>query len=120
MKKYITPDFFIFFNDQALPPYPLDLNAAVTGHSKKFCRVFPISSRLFCYLTCIFKRPSLLLFRFKISHLSPYGGFLGDFMQNGINCEILNLNNRRLGRLKIHKCYIKKSLVLMGETLQKI
>ena len=46
----------------------------VTGHSKMlyFCRVSPISTRLFCYITCIFKRPSLQLFRFKISQFVPF------------------------------------------------
>ena len=39
-------------------------------------------------------------------------------MQKGTNCEILNLNNRRLGLLKVHVIQ-QKSLVLMGKTLQK-
>ena len=38
----------------------------------------------------------------KFHNLSPFGGFLGVFMQKGTNCEILNL---RLGRLKIQKNY---------------
>ena len=55
---------------------------------------------------------------FKFNNLSPFGGFLGVFMQKGANCEVLNLNNRRLGRLKI-PVILQKSLLLMGETLQK-
>ena len=37
-------------------------------------------------------------------------------MQKG-DCEILNLNNLRLGRLKVQCTYIIKKIVLMGETL---
>ena len=38
-------------------------------------------------------------------------------MQKGQNLEILNQNNRRLERLKIH-VISQKSHVLMGETLE--
>ena len=51
--------------------------------------------------------------------MSPFGGFLGVLMQKGTNCEILNLNNKRLWHLKVHVIQ-QKSPVLMGETLQKI
>ena len=46
----------------------------LTGHSKILflCRVSPISTRLSCYIRCIFKRPSLRLFRFKILQFVPF------------------------------------------------
>ena len=46
----------------------------VTGHSKIkfFCMVSPISKILFCYITFAFKRTSLRVFRFKISHSVPF------------------------------------------------
>ena len=49
----------------------------VTGRSKikLFCMVSPISTRLFCYITCIFKRPSLQLLRFQISRFVPFCRF---------------------------------------------
>ena len=80
----------------------------VTGHSKIefFCRVSPISTRLFCYTTFTFKRTSLWLFRSKISQLVPFWiknpQNLSEICKKGTNCEILNLNNWRLGRLKVH------------------
>ena len=45
----------------------------VTGHSKKkkICGDSPISTRLFCCITCTYKRPSLWLFRFKIFTICP-------------------------------------------------
>ena len=71
-----------------------------------FCRVSPISKRLFCYITYTFKRPSLRLFRFKISQSVPFlhifDRFCGFLIKKGTKCEILNLNNRRLVRLKVH------------------
>ena len=45
----------------------------------------------------------------KFQNLSPFSGFLGVFMQKGTHCEILKLNNQRLGRLKIHVILQKKS-----------
>ena len=85
-----------------------------------FCRVSPISTRLFCYITCTFKRPSLRLLRFKISQFVPFlhkfDRFCGVLIKKRAN---LNLSNRRLVRLKVH-VMLQKSLVLMRETLQKI
>ena len=53
----------------------------VTGHSKIlfFCRVSTISPRLFCFITCTFKRPSLQLFRFKISNYVPFCIYIDRF-----------------------------------------
>ena len=47
--------FFIFFL------FSSSFHLQVTGHSKIefFFRVTPISTQLFCYITCTFKRPSL-------------------------------------------------------------
>ena len=51
--------------------YSIKKKFKVTGHSKMFffCRVSPISTRLFCSITCTFKRPSLR----SLHNLSPYG-----------------------------------------------
>ena len=64
-----------------------------------------ISTRIVCYIKCTFKRTSLWLRRFKISRVP----FLIEDLQNvskickkGTNCENLNLNKRRLLRLKVH------------------
>ena len=51
----------------------------------------------------------------KFHNLHIFDRFCGFLIQKGTHCEILHLNNRRLMRLKVH--VIKKSLVLMGETL---
>ena len=96
----------------------------VTGHSIFFWGggVSPISTRLFCYITCSFKRTSLRLFRFEIAQFFPFWienpQNLSEMCKKGSNCQILNQNNRRLGRLKVHVIK-QQSLVLMGETLQK-
>ena len=85
-----------------------------------FCRVSPISARLFCYIACTCKRSSLRLFRFKFHNVTPFWFKIRKSIENikkGTNCEILNLNNRRIGRLKVHFTK-QKSFVLMGETLQ--
>ena len=37
-----------------------------------FCRVSQISTSLFCYITCTFKRTILRFFRFKISQCVPF------------------------------------------------
>ena len=37
-----------------------------------------------------------------VPFLHIFDGFCGFLIQKGTNCEILNLNNRRLGRLKVH------------------
>ena len=80
----------------------------MTGHSKikLFCRVFPVITRLFCYITCTFKRPSLRLFWLQISQFVPFlhifDKFCGFLIRKGTNCAILNINNRRLRRLKVH------------------
>ena len=47
--------------------------------TQKNCRVSPISTRPFCYVTCTFKRLSLWLFRFKISQFVPFCIFSIDF-----------------------------------------
>ena len=44
--------------------------------------------------------------------------FYGFLIKKGAYCEILNLINRRLVRLKVHIIY-QKILALMGETLEK-
>ena len=46
----------------------------------------------------------------KLINVSPLGGILGDFVQKWTNLSILNLNNRRLARLKIHVIHQKKVL----------
>ena len=58
----------------------------MTGHSKMFvfCRVSPINTRLFCYITCTFKRTSLWLFRFKFHNLSPLK--ICKICKKGTNC----------------------------------
>ena len=73
----------------------------VTGHSKNkcFCRVSPISKRLFLLNNMVhvrtFKGPSLQLFRFKISQFviflikNPQNLF--KICKKGTNCKILNL-----------------------------
>ena len=89
----------------------------VTDHSKIkfFCRVSPISTSFFCFITCTFKCTSLRLFRFKISQFVPFCKKKSvksiENMQKGTNCENLNLKNRRLVRLKVHMymLYNKKS-----------
>ena len=83
------------------------LYVKVTGHSKikKFVG-FPPSKRLVCYITYTFKRTSLRLFKFNISQCVPFWNKnpqnLSKICKKGTNCEILNLNSRRLGRLKVH------------------
>ena len=54
-----------------LPPWYLgpDLLKWLLNQKLIFFIGFPISKRLFCYVTCTFKPPSLLLFRFKICPL---------------------------------------------------
>ena len=89
-----------------------------------WCFVSPVSTRLSCHITCTFKRKSFRLFIFKISQFVP------DWiknpqksienMQKGDKLWYLNLNNRETQALK-GTCYItKKSIVLMGETIEKI
>ena len=72
----------------------------MTGHSKKII-VFPPSVQDFfvIYHVSLNARVSGYL-DLKFHNLSPFGGFFG--VQKGTNCEILNLNNRRIGCLKIH------------------
>ena len=61
------------------------------------------------FVTCIFKRLSLRLFRFKISQFVPYlhifDRFCGFLIKKGTNSEIFNLNNQRLVRFKVHVVY---------------
>ena len=79
------------------------------GHSKiVFFVGFPHQYKtFFCYITCTFKRTSLLLFRFKISQCIPFWvknlQNLSKTCKKGTNCEILILNYRRHGRLKLQK-----------------
>ena len=91
---------------------------------KLIFRVSPISTGLFCYITCTFKRSSLRLFRFKISQLVPFlhifDGFCGFLIQRGTHCEIFNLNNRRLVRLKVRVNTKKKSCTDGGNPTKKI
>ena len=58
------------------------------------------------------KRPSLRLFRFKIAQCVPLWiknpQKLSKICKKGTNCEILNQNNRRLERLKVHVIFQKK------------
>ena len=69
----------------------------VTGHSKiKFLGFPPSVYDFFLYNAWVSGYLDL-----KLYNLSPFGGFLGVFMQKGTNCEILNLNNRRLSWLGI-------------------
>ena len=69
---------------------------------------FPPSVQEFfvCQITCTFKRLSPRLFWFKITQCVPFlhifERFCGFLIKKGTHCEILNLNNRRLGRLKVH------------------
>ena len=70
----------------------------VTGHSKIkfFGRVSPnISARLFCYITCIFKRPSLRIFWFKISQFVPFCMKTPKNPQKGTNCDV-HLYNKKV------------------------
>ena len=88
----------------------------VTGHSKIliFCRVSPVrvSTRLFfCYITHFKMCP---LFDKK----NPQN--LSQICQKGTNCEILNLNNWRLGRLKVHVQGTKKILYWWGKPYKTV
>ena len=82
----------------------LGLQCLVTQKLIFFCKVSPIRTRLFCFITCTFKRTSLRLFRFKITQCFPFlhifVRFFGFLIKKGTNCEILNPNNRRLVRFK--------------------
>ena len=51
--------------------YTILYQLKVNGHSKIefFCRVSPISTRLFCYITCTYKRPSLRFLYYKKSYI---------------------------------------------------
>ena len=73
--------------------------------------------------TQTFKRKSLRLFRFKISQSVPFliknQQNLPKICKKGTNCEILNLNNERLGRLKVHVIK-QKSLTDGGNPTKKI
>ena len=59
---------------------------------------------------------SYLDLEFHNSFMHIFDRFCGFLIQKGTNCEILNLNNRRHGRLKVHVIN-QKSLVLMRKTL---
>ena len=92
----------------------------VTQKFDFFCRVSPISTRLFWNITCTFKRPSLRLFRFKIWQFVPFfHRFCGFLFKRGTNCEILNLNNRRLVLLKVY-VKLQKVLYWLGKPILRI
>ena len=74
-------------------------NAGLAGQGSKYVQFV----HLFGYLDL------------KFHSLSPFGGVLGVFMQKGTNCEILNLNNWRFGRLKKHVIHITKKSCTDGE-----
>ena len=56
----------------------------------------------------------------KFINLSLFGGFLGVFIQKGSNWSILNLNNRRIGCLKVHFINQKKCCTEGGKPTKKI
>ena len=88
---------------------------------KKFVGFPPSAQDFLQYIKCTFKR-SLRLFRFKILKFVPFliknPQNISKICKKGTHSEILNLNNRRLMRLKVH-VILQKSLVLTGKTLQK-
>jgi len=51
--------------------------------------------------------------------LHIFDRFCGFLIEKGTNCAILNLNNRRLGHLKVH-VILQTSLVLKGDPTKKI
>ena len=79
----------------------------VTGHKKIkfFCRVFT-SRQDFFHITCTFKRASLRILDLKFHKVSPFliknPQNLSKIFQKRTHCEILNLNNQILGRLKVN------------------
>ena len=81
-------------------------------------------TRLFCWITVTFKRPSLRLFRFKIAQFVPFWNInpqnLSKICKNGANCEILKQKNRRLGRLKVHVIEYKNSCADGGNPIKKL
>ena len=94
----------------------------VTGHSKIFFLELPPSVQkcpfLYMYLY------TLRVFIFKISQFVP---FLIKNPQNqskifkkGTNCEILNLNNRRLRPLKVHVIWQKNLLLISENPIKKL
>ena len=91
----------------------------VTQKIDKICRVYPINTRLFFwFITCTFKRRVSSYFDLELINLSLFAWKHLKIRQKGSNWSILNLNDRRLGRLKVN-IINQKSLVLMEETLQK-
>ena len=84
----------------------LFLTLKVTQRKNTEQDIFVISTRHFCNITCTFKSTSLRLFRFKISQIVLFRikipQNLSKICIKGTNCDILNLNYRRLGRLKVH------------------
>ena len=85
----------------------------MTGQSKFnfFVGFSPSVQDFFCYITC------------PISQFVPFSiknpRNLSKICKKGTNCENLNLNNRKLGRLNVH-VISQKSHVQMGDTLQKM
>jgi len=75
------------------------------------------------FLLCTFKRPSLRLLIFEIAQFVPFWienpQNLSNICKVGTNCKILNLNNRRLGRLKVHDIK-KKVLHWWGKPYKRI
>ena len=100
----------------------LNIRQSDYGHSNFLGFPPAISTRLFCYISCKFKRPSLRYYLdWKFHILSPFcicifDRFFGFLIQKGTNCETLNLNNRRLLRLKV----TKKVLNWWGKPYKKI
>ena len=98
----------------------------MTGDSKKIVGFPPWVQEFLLYIihiTCTFKRTSLRLFRFKIHNLSPFWWNLQNLYKiciKGTNYEILNLNNRRLVRLKDAWYITKKSCTDGGNPTKKI
>ena len=88
----------------------------MTGHSKKKKKKWfpPISTRLFLvYIQYVHLNDRVSGYLdLKFINLSLFGVFLGVFMQKGTKWSItwsnLNLNNRRLWRLKVHIIHQKK------------
>ena len=71
----------LFYKIRRVEQYKLQYNLKwLVSQNFIFCRVSPVSTRIFCYITCTFKRTSLRLFRFKISQCVP---FLIEKLQKG-------------------------------------
>ena len=77
--------------------------------------VSPISTRLFFFKNMYARVSGYVDLNFTICPLLHISDRFCRFLfKKGTNCAILNLNNRRLRRLKVH-VILQKSLVLMGK-----